>query len=98
VTERGPGWPTVLGLVLVVITFSVVNPLQLVAIPLALLLVALPPRTPTTLLVALALMVVAFSGAARDAVARGAGLGAVARRLVHRDGGALAGGDHGRKR
>jgi hypothetical protein len=63
VTERGPGWPTVLGLVLVVITFSVVNPLHLVAIPLALLLVALPPRTPTTLLVALALMVVAFSGA-----------------------------------
>jgi hypothetical protein len=59
---RGPGWPTVLGLLLVVVTFSVVNPIQLVAIPLVLLLVALPPRSPRTLWLALALGVLVFVG------------------------------------
>jgi hypothetical protein len=62
VSRRGPGWPTVLGLVLVTITFPVVNPLQLVLIPLALLLVALPPRSTGSLLLALALVVLAFIG------------------------------------
>jgi hypothetical protein len=46
----------------VVITFSVVNPLQLVAIPLALLLLALPPRTAGTLLLAVALGTLSFVG------------------------------------
>jgi hypothetical protein len=59
---RGPGWPTVLGLLLVVVTFSVVNPIQLVAIPLVLLLTALPPRSPRTLLLALALAILVFVG------------------------------------
>jgi hypothetical protein len=59
---RGPGWPTVLGLLLVVVTFSVVNPLQLVLIPLVLLLTALPPRSPRALLVALAVGVLVFVG------------------------------------
>jgi hypothetical protein len=62
VSRRGPGWPTVLGLVLVTITFPVVNPLQLVLIPLALLLVALPPRTPGSLLLALAFITLALLG------------------------------------
>jgi hypothetical protein len=59
---RGPGWPTVLGLLVVVITFSVIDPLQLVLIPLVLLLAALPPRSPRALLVALALTVLVFVG------------------------------------
>ena len=50
--ERGPGWPTVLGLTLVVVTFSVVRPLQLMLVPLAMLLVALPPRAPRLLIFA----------------------------------------------
>jgi hypothetical protein len=62
VAGRGPGWPTVLGLLLVVIAFPVVNPLQLVMIPLALLLVGLPPRTPGSLLLALGFVVLAFLG------------------------------------
>lgn len=45
-SRRGPGWPTVLALALVVLGFSVFHPLQLMMVPLALLLVALPPRSP----------------------------------------------------
>jgi hypothetical protein len=59
---RGPGWPTVLGLVLVTITFSVINPVQLVAIPLALLLVGLPPRPVPVVLLAAALVALLFVG------------------------------------
>jgi hypothetical protein len=62
VSGRGPGWPTVLGLALVAITFPVVNPLHLVVIPLALLLVALPPRTPGLLVLAAALGLLSFTG------------------------------------
>jgi hypothetical protein len=62
VSGRGPGWPTVLGLVAVAITFPAVNPLQLVLIPLAVLLVALPPRRAGSLLVALALLLLTFLG------------------------------------
>jgi len=62
VTGRGPGWPTVLGLALVVITFSVIHPLQLVLIPLALLLVALPPRGVGSTVLAAALVVLVFLG------------------------------------
>lgn len=60
---RGPGWPTVLGLVLVTITFSVVNPVQLVAIPLALLLIGLPPRPARAVVMAAALVALVFVGA-----------------------------------
>lgn len=59
---RGPGWPTVLGLTLVVLTFSVVHPLQLMMIPLAMLLVALPPRKLSLLLFAGLLVVLSFAG------------------------------------
>ena len=60
--ERGPGWPTVLGLTLAVVTFSVVRPLQLMVVPIALLLVALPPRTPRLLVFAGVLVALAFLG------------------------------------
>jgi hypothetical protein len=60
---RGPGWPTVLGLVLVAMTFSVVDPVQLVAIPLALLLVGLPPRPVRVVVMAAALVALVFIGA-----------------------------------
>ncbi len=60
--ERGPGWPTVLGLVLVVLTFSVVHPLQLMMIPLAMLLVALPPRRVPLVLFAALLVVLSLTG------------------------------------
>lgn len=59
---RGPGWPTVLGLTLVVLTFSVVDPLQLMMVPLAMLLVALPPRRPPLLVFAAVLAVVSLIG------------------------------------
>lgn len=58
--QRGPGWPTVLGLTLVVVAFSVIHPLQLMLVPLALLLVALPPRNPRLLVFAGLLAAVAF--------------------------------------
>ncbi len=60
--DRGPGWPTVLGLILVVLTFSVVDPLQLLMLPLAMLLVALPPRRLSLLLFAAVLVVLSFAG------------------------------------
>ncbi|MFW5951476.1 MAG: DUF2232 domain-containing protein [Gemmatimonadota bacterium] len=61
-TDRGPGWPTVLMLMLVVLAFSVVHPLQLMMIPLAMLLVALPPRRPQLLLFAALLAALSFTG------------------------------------
>ena len=64
--RRGPGWPTVLGLLLVVLTFSVVHPLQLMMVPLALLLVALPPRRPGLLVFAALLGALAFVGPQGD--------------------------------
>lgn len=69
---RGPGWPTVLALALVVVGLSVVRPVQLVALSLALVLAALPPRTPRNLLFAATLAAGAF-------VAPGEGLWAVER-------------------
>ncbi|MEJ2504602.1 MAG: DUF2232 domain-containing protein [Gemmatimonadota bacterium] len=59
---RGPGWPTVLGLLLVVLTFSVVHPLQLMMVPLALLLFGLPPRRFGLLVFGAVLAVLAFVG------------------------------------
>jgi hypothetical protein len=58
--QRGPGWPTVLGLTLVVISLKVIHPLQLMLVPLALLLVALPPRNPRLLGFAALLAAIAF--------------------------------------
>ncbi|MDX1675203.1 MAG: DUF2232 domain-containing protein [Longimicrobiales bacterium] len=60
--DRGPGWPAVLGLTLVVITFAVVHPLQLMLVPMAMVLVALPPREPRLLLFAGLLLAVVFAG------------------------------------
>jgi hypothetical protein len=60
--DRGPGWPTVLALTLVVLTFAVVHPLQLMLVPLALLLLALPPREPRMLAFGAILVAVAFLG------------------------------------
>lgn len=60
--NRGPGWPTVLALTLVVLSFSVVHPLQLMLVPLAFLLVALPPRRLGLLIFAGLLAAVAFLG------------------------------------
>lgn len=60
--DRGPGWPSVLALALVVLTFSVFHPLQLMALPLAVMLVALPPRKPQLLVVAAVLVGLAFTG------------------------------------
>jgi hypothetical protein len=62
VSRRGPGWGTVLGLTLVVLTFSVIHPLQLMMVPLAFLLVALPPRHPRLLAFAVVLVALAFLG------------------------------------
>ncbi len=63
---RGPRWPTVLLLVLVVLTFSVVHPIQLIMVPTALLLVGLPPRKPVLLAAAAILAALAFLGAGQD--------------------------------
>lgn len=60
--NRGPGWLTVLALTLVVVGLSVVHPLQLMLVPLAFLLVALPPRRLGLLLFAAMLVGVAFLG------------------------------------
>ena len=60
--NRGPGWPTVLALTLVVLSFSVVHPLQLLLVPLAFLLVALPPRRLGLVLFAALLVSAAFLG------------------------------------
>jgi hypothetical protein len=58
----GPGWPTVLALMLVAASFSVFNPVPLVVIPLGLFLLALAPKAPRMLLVAAALVAVAVMG------------------------------------
>ncbi|HSH44977.1 MAG TPA: DUF2232 domain-containing protein [Longimicrobiales bacterium] len=62
-TGRGPGWPTVLVLALAVVAFSAFHPLQLMALPMAVMLVALPPRSPRTLVMAGVLLVLTFTGA-----------------------------------
>lgn len=59
-SRRGPGWPTVLALVLVAAGLSVFDPLQLLALPLALLFLALPPRRPGMVVVAVGLLAVVF--------------------------------------
>ncbi len=61
-TRRGPGWPTVLVLALVVLGTSVFHPLQLMALPMAFMLVALPPRSPRLMAVAAGLAALVFLG------------------------------------
>lgn len=56
----GPGWPTVLALALVVLGLSVFHPLQLMVLPLAFMLAALPPRRPALVLSAVILAAVVF--------------------------------------
>lgn len=65
---RRPRWSTVLLLAVVVLTFSVVHPIQLILVPTALLLVALPPRRPAMLAVAAVLAALAFAGAGQEAM------------------------------
>ena len=59
-SRRGPGWPTVLVLALVVLGFSVFHPLQLMVLPLAFMLVALPPRSVAMVLGAAVLATIVF--------------------------------------
>ena len=59
-SRRGPGWPTVLALTLVVLGFSVFHPLQLMVLPLAFMLVALPPRRPALVVAGVVLGAVVF--------------------------------------
>lgn len=58
--ERGPGWPTVLALALVAAGFSVFHPFQLLAVPLAFMLLALPPRRAPMIGLAVALLALVF--------------------------------------
>ena len=59
-TRRGPGWPTVVALALVVLAFSVFHPLQLMMLPLALMLLALPPRRPAMVVAGVLLVGLVF--------------------------------------
>ncbi len=58
----GRGWGRVLGLVLVAAAFSVVPSVLLIFVPLALMLVALPPRRPGWMAVGVAGLVLLLSG------------------------------------
>lgn len=62
-TGRGPGWPTVLALMVVALTFSVIHPFLLLLLPLALLLISLPPREPRLMAMGGVLALVGFLGA-----------------------------------
>jgi len=66
VRAGGPGWSAVLGLAAITATLSVVHPVVLVALPLALLLLAAPPRRPALAPAGFLLGVVALVGHARD--------------------------------
>ena len=59
-SRRGPGWPTVLALTVVVTGFSVFHPFPLLAVPLALMLLALPPRRPSAIGLSVALLALVF--------------------------------------
>ncbi len=58
----GRGWGRVLGLSLVCILLSAVQPALLVFVPFSLLVIALPPRRPIAVAVAAILLVTAFAG------------------------------------
>src|SRR5690625_256647 len=56
------GWGVVVALSVTVILLSVVSPVLLIFVPLSLLLLALPPRRPTLLMLGVALAATAFLG------------------------------------
>src|SRR5688572_29445704 len=58
----GPNWPSVVALALIVAGFSVLNPMLLIFVPVAFMLVALEPRTSWMMMVAAALLVTTFTG------------------------------------
>jgi hypothetical protein len=66
--ERSRGWGAVVALSLLAAALSVVHPALLIFTPLALLLVALPPRRPALLALGAALLAVAFIGPADGAL------------------------------
>ena len=57
---RGPGWPTVLGLGLVALSFSVIHPMPLLMVPLGLMLIAVAARSKAHLGIGIGLLVLAF--------------------------------------
>ncbi len=59
---RGTGWGVTVVLALLAAAFSVVNPALLIFVPLAFLLVAMPPRRPMLTLLGLILLGVSFIG------------------------------------
>lgn len=61
--SRDRGWIAVVGLALVAAAFSVIHPALLLFTPLALLLIALPPRRPLLVVTGAALLLVALWGA-----------------------------------
>ncbi len=67
-TARRPRWTTALLLTIVVLTFSVVHPIQLIMVPIAMLLLGLPPRRPAMIAVAAVLAALVFLGAGQDAL------------------------------
>lgn len=66
--DAGRGWGPVVGLGLAVLALSVIQPLLLIATPLALLLLALPPRRPELMALAAVLLVGVFLGPPGDAL------------------------------
>ncbi|MGH7506780.1 MAG: DUF2232 domain-containing protein [Longimicrobiales bacterium] len=60
--RRGRGWGAVLGLAMIATALSVVNPVLLIFVPLALLLVAVPPHRPLLLGLGLLLVFATFLG------------------------------------
>jgi hypothetical protein len=60
--ENGRGWAAILGLALVTVLVSVVQPALLVFLPLAVLLVALPPRRPLAMALGVLIVGLTLSG------------------------------------
>lgn len=65
-TRRAGGWGTPILLTLLAAALSIIGPGLLIFIPFALLLLALPPRRPILIAVALALLFVGISGRSSD--------------------------------
>lgn len=65
-TRRAGGWGTPILLTLIAAAFSVVGPGLLIFVPFALLLIALPPRRPMLVAVAVALLIIGMSGRTPD--------------------------------
>ncbi len=65
----GRGWGTLLALTLAALTFWVsADPLALIGLPLALVLVALPPRRPAQLVLAVLALFLALGGTPSDPI------------------------------